>query len=98
MVVMTLGFCLVTGSSLAIYHIGSSYVAWCYECIGKSKMLRIPKWLQWAVGHETTLQVPEVVTGSVQRIPRAASPKQGWRSSLSGCSRPRVPGRESRGG
>lgn len=26
----------------------------------KSKMLQVPKWLQWVAGHETTTQVPEV--------------------------------------
>ena len=40
---------------------------------------------------------PEVAVGSGLRVPRAASPRQGWHSSPSGCIRSRVPGRELRG-
>ena len=30
------------------------------NCNGLSKMLQVPEWQQWAVGHETMLQVPEL--------------------------------------
>lgn len=31
-------------------------------------MLQDPNWLEWAVGHETTQQVPEVVAGRGQWV------------------------------
>ena len=31
-------------------------------------MLQVPKWQQWAAGHETTSQVPKVVAGSGLKV------------------------------
>lgn len=58
------------------------------ECNEISKMLTIPKWLQQAVGHETTLQVLQMTAGSGQRVLTDTSPKQGWRSSPGYCGEP----------